>query len=503
MFHVFSLNLPVYNFFMSHPAYALGIDIGTSSVKCVAFSDQGILVHRESAGYKMQHDEAGRSEQDPEEILARCITVVENMLRHLHPVQPDFISFSAAMHSLIACDANGLARTSCILWADNRAASIADALRETATGMDYYHRSGVPIHAMSPFCKLIWFGQHDPVLLRSAFVWTGIKEYIFFHLLSVWKTDISIAAATGLLSLDSGQWDPVLLAKAGVLEKQLCKLVPVEEQTIYSGNAVRKISGLTAGIPFIIGASDGALSNIGAAPVQKASLVLTVGTSSAARVISDKKQTDPQMRSFCYRIGKDRFLIGGASNNGGIVLQWLKDRFLQTGSDFPALFAEAKKSTATNDGLIFLPYILGERAPIWNASARGVIYGLSIEHDRADIIRAAMEAVVHGLFGISNTILENQPVDHLYATGGFIESPEWLQMLADMFGRVISVSPGAEHAALGAVRIGWEAFGESIPAADVKAEVFTPAANRHAYHQRQFALSEKIYGLLEPSFRVS
>ena len=209
------------------------------------------------------------------------------------------------------------------------------------------------------------------------------------------------------------------------------------------------------------------------------------------------------MRSFCYRIGPDRFLIGGASNNGGIVLQWLKDQFLKTGGDFQDLFAEAKTSTTSTEGLVFLPYILGERAPIWNASARGVIYGLGIEHGRAEIIRAAMEAVVHGLFGISKTILENQPVDHLYATGGFIESPDWLQMLADLFGRKVAVSPGTEHAALGAVRIGWASRGVSVPATETDPEIFAPVMERHTYHQRQFALSEKIYDLLKPSFRVS
>ena len=174
--------------------YFLGIDIGTTAVKAVAFSANGKLLGEQSRSYLMLHPEPDRSEQDPEEILQAVFTCVENILQ-VFGYPPKLVSFSAAMHSLMAVDEKGIPISKCIIWADNRAAAIAARIRKEQREKTFYQKTGVRIHAMSPFCKLLWLRENDPALFQHAFKFIGIKEYIFFKLFGIYVVDSSIAAA--------------------------------------------------------------------------------------------------------------------------------------------------------------------------------------------------------------------------------------------------------------------------------------------------------------------
>jgi gluconokinase len=481
--------------------YSLGVDIGTSSAKCVAFSADRRILAQHAVHYNMYHPAPDRSEQDADEILEAVTTSINQVLLQMKPLQPLCISFSAAMHSLMAVTDTGMKLTGCIIWADNRAASIATVLKNTDAGIGFYRKTGVPIHAMSPFCKLLWFKKNEPELFFSAYKFVGIKEYIFFRLSGIWLIDQSMAAATGLMNMETAAWDESVLKYAGVREDQLSGIVPVTRIVHYKNGEGERRLDLIDGTPLVVGASDGALSNIGVAPARDA-LVLTVGTSSAARVFSKTPDTDSAMRSFCYRLADHRFLIGGASNNGGIILQWLKDKILETGEDYPALFERAQKIEPGAGGLIFLPYLLGERAPVWNAAAKGVFFGLTIRHTGAHLVRAAMEAVAFSLYGISRTIRENQNSDSIFVTGGFIQSSVWLQILADTFNRRILVSGSTEHAALGAVILGREALGLKDENAVEITREYDPDPAVHLIYKKQFEQSERIYALLTEEFSV-
>ncbi|MEJ7682416.1 MAG: FGGY family carbohydrate kinase [Segetibacter sp.] len=180
--------------------YYLGIDIGTTSSKAVAFSAKGEVIASYSFAYQMQHPQPNWSEQNPDEILAAVINGINKIVQTCAPDLPLFISFSAAMHSLIAVDDKGNLMTQCIIWADNRADIIAEKLRNTDKGYSIYAASGVPIHSMSPLCKLLWFKQHQSDIFNTAFKFIGIKEYIFYKLFGLFVVDTSIASATGLLN---------------------------------------------------------------------------------------------------------------------------------------------------------------------------------------------------------------------------------------------------------------------------------------------------------------
>jgi gluconokinase len=475
--------------------YYLGIDIGTTSSKAIAFSESGDVITAVSHHYEMFHPQPDRSEQDPDEILAAVVSGINEVLKNLAPHKPTFISFSAAMHSLIALDDKGGLLTPCIIWADNRADEIAMKLRDSDDGSRFYRSSGVPIHSMSPLCKLLWLKQQQPEIFKKAFKFIGIKEYVFYRFFGSFVVDTSIASATGLLNLHTLQWDPPTLDYLQLDRLQLSEVV--SSKTIYYYTGIYPTLSLDPDIPIIIGASDGALSNLGSGASGTDTMVVTVGTSSAARLIAAEPETDNYMRTFCYHIKDNLFITGGANNNGAVVLQWLKESLLQINGDYEDLFKQAETISAGSEGLLFLPYILGERAPLWNSNAKGVFYGLQIQHTRAHMIRAAMEGVIFSLYSIAKILAEKRTITEICASGGFAKSSMWLQILADVSNLTVVVPGTVESSALGAVMLGAEAMNiETVFNVPIVSTHSPNAVNRDTY-RKQFEKFQRLYELLK------
>lgn len=475
--------------------YYLGIDIGTTSSKAVAFSETGEVLANASFPYDMLHPEPGWSEQDPDEIFDAVIKAINKVLQTLAPNLPQFISFSAAMHSVIAVNENGSLLTPCIIWADNRADVIAQRLRSSEEGKEFYHASGVPVHSMSPLCKLLWLRQHRPDIFNTAFKFIGIKEYVFYKLFNDFIADTSIASATGLLNSKTLQWDEEILKFTGITASRLSTVVS-PKTIFYYNNTYRELS-IPAKIPFVVGASDGALSNLGTGATSSNAMAITIGTSGAARMVINGPETDSRMRTFCYHLKDNLYIAGGANNNGAVVLQWLKETLLQTNDDYEELFEQAASIAPGCDDLLFLPYILGERAPVWNANAKGVYFGLSIEHTKAHLVRATLEGVIFSIYSIVKILTEQHDVTELHASGGFAKSALWLQMLADVSGIKVLVSDTVESSALGAVMLGAEALGIAPQFHETTLSTYQPnPANRQVY-QNEFKKFERLYDLLK------
>ncbi|MEP6749767.1 MAG: gluconokinase [Bacteroidota bacterium] len=480
--------------------YYIGIDIGTTSTKAVAFSGDGDIIGKETIGYTIKHPQANYSEQDSDEIFEAVISGIGKITEKLNTDNPVLISFSAAMHSMLAVDKTGKPLTNCIIWADNRASEIAQQLRETKTGNAFYHKTGVPIHAMSPFCKLLWLKKNSAGIFANADKFIGIKEYIFHRLFGKYIVDTGIASATGLLNIHALQWDDEILDYAGIGAQQLSTVVDATHKEYLlkgskyaSDNRLHKI----AQTAFIIGGSDGALANLGSGAINQNSMAVTIGTSSAVRMVTTGVYTDEHMRTFCYHLAKSSYIIGGASNNGAVVLQWLKDTLLQTTETYDAFFEHAEKINAGCNGLLFIPYILGERAPIWNSNARGVFFGLDITHNKSHLIRSAIEGVVYSVYSIGKILMEKTTVTEIHATGGFTQSPLWLQILCDMFNCTVLVSGAVESSALGAVKIGMNAMGIEKKWTPKMTETYQPNILQHKIYLDQFKKFERIYNLLE------
>ena len=474
--------------------YFLGIDIGTTSLKTIAFTREGKAITEQSCSYPISHPFTDRSEQDPEEIWKACYLTINKVLETLSPHIPVLCSFCSAMHSLIVVDAGGKALTPSIIWADNRAAAIAEKIHAENRAGDLYRRTGLPVHAMSPFCKLQWLRENQRDLFDQAYKFIGIKEYIFHKLFGVWVVDASMAAATGLMNRETLQWDPDILGITGISPDRLSKIVETN-QSFSGAEAFPKLKK----IPFIIGASDGAMANLGATE-EAGTLVVTVGTSSAARLIVKEPYLDPEMRSFCYYIRQGSWLLGGASNNGGIVLQWLQENFFQAKEKVSDFLEQAAGIKAGADGLIFIPYLLGERSPIWNPHARGVLFGLEIRHSQAHMVRATLEAVIYCLLNISQPILEQTDIRKIYATGGFARNELWLQILADVFGLPVTVCECIENSAWGAAKYGMQSVGIVPQENAASGKTFVPDNRTHKVYSKGFKQFQRLYDLLKGEF---
>lgn len=208
--------------------YMIGVDIGTTSTKSVLFSTDGSVIASHGIEYPLYSPTPETAEQDPEEIFHAVINTIKETVR-ISSVQPNDIlcvSFSSAMHSIIAVDEKGKPLTRCITWADNRSASWAEKIKNDMNGHEIYLRTGTPIHPMSPLSKLVWLQNEQAELFAKSYKFISIKEYVFYKLYKEYVIDYSIASATGMFNLKSLKWDEEALHVAGITDEKLSKLVP-------------------------------------------------------------------------------------------------------------------------------------------------------------------------------------------------------------------------------------------------------------------------------------
>ncbi|MCI1986237.1 MAG: gluconokinase [Lactobacillus sp.] len=474
----------------------IGVDLGTTSTETVLFDLQGHALATANIDYPLYQDEPEMAEEDPEVIFEAVVTGLSQVLRQngASAATVKGVAFSAAMHSVILLDAQYQPLTRVITWADNRAAAAAEQLRQLPNAQALVQRTGVPIHPMSPLAKLMWLKAAKPELLAKTQYVVGIKDYVLWRLCGELVQDYSLANATGWFNLHTLDWDPEAMALAGITPAQLPRLVDTNYILPRIDPAFATVTGLSPETPVIIGASDGTLSNLGVNAIAPGVLAVTIGTSGAVRVVVDQPIVDPNGKLFTYYLAPGRWVIGGPVNNGGIVFRWVRDQLFapekltaeQLHIDPYTLLTEiAAKVPAGADGLLFHPYLGGERAPIWNADARGSFFGLTRRHTRAHMVRAALEGIVYNLYAVMLLIqgVAGEPVA-IQATGGFAQSALWRQMLADIFEREVTIPASYESSALGAVVLGMQALG-LIDSLDAVAEM-VGATNVHEPNKATF-----------------
>ncbi|HEX7056491.1 MAG TPA: gluconokinase [Bacilli bacterium] len=450
-----------------------GVDIGTTSTKAVLFTESGKVVASANKGYPLFTPTPAVAEQDPEQIFRAVVETLREALQQsgARPEDVLFVSFSSAMHSIIAINDEGKPLSRCITWADNRSAAWSESLKREEVGHQIYMRTGTPIHPMSPLPKLMWLRHDHGELFRKAKKFISIKEYIFAKLFHDYVIDYSMASATGLMNLEKLDWDDEALAVAGITRSQLSRLVPTTYALKGMDPVYAKETGLAVTTPFIVGASDGVLSNLGVGAIKPGVVAATIGTSGAIRTVVNKPTTDPMGRIFCYALTERDWVIGGPVNNGGVLLRWARDQFAaaevetanRLGMDpYDLLMKIAERVPPGSEGLLFHPYLTGERAPLWNANARGSFFGLTIHHRKEHMIRAVLEGVIFNLYTVLLAMEEHiAKPKKIHATGGFARSPLWRQIMADIFGLEVVVPESIESSCLGAAVLGLFATGRT------------------------------------------
>lgn len=448
----------------------IGVDVGTTAVKVAAFGIDAGTGARAAAQqeYPLDQPEPGWQVQNPRILLAAVDQALAEVVADLDGCEVLGLSVSTAMHGLVGLDERFRPQTPVITWADSRAGTEAAWLRANG-GVELLHRSGTPVHAMSPLSKLMWFSRNEPDQAARISWWASLKDLVLHHLTDQLVTDLSIASGTGLLDVHTRTWHPAALELAGITADQVPEVLATTTVLELSAAAAARV-GLTGGVPVVIGAADGPLGNLGTGAIVPGVAGLSVGTSGAVRMAVPEPTFDAAGRLFCYALTDDLWVSGGAVSNGGIAMRWAGEVFAPALAAEPdadaALLARAARVPAGSDGLVMLPYLLSERAPL-DPDLPGAYLGVRRHHTADHFIRATLEGVCLQIASITDALEEVGPVTAIRATGTPFRSGLWRTVMAAVTDRPLTVASDTGGTALGAAALAAYALGvrDNLPAA--------------------------------------
>lgn len=441
-------------------AALLGIDIGTSGCKALLLDPAGRVLAGETATYGLSQPRPGWSEQDPELWIEGARRAVAAVMARAGAVELIAIGLSGQMHGLTPLDAGGRVLRPAILWNDQRNGAECEAITAAAGGPEAL-LAATNNRMLVGYTggKILWMKNHEPALFARLAHVLNPKDYLRYRLTGEFATEVSDASGTGLFDVRARRWAGGLIDRIG-LDAGL--LPPVFESHVVSGRVDARgaaLFGLPAGVPVVGGGGDSVIQTIGSGVIAPGELQTTIGTAGivAAALDTPRDNPDGRLQVFC-NVAPDKWHCMGVSLFAGGALSWYRQTLAGEDGplpDFDSLMAEAAQSPAGARGLLFLPYLNGERCPHPDPAARAAFIGLTARHRRADLTRAVMEGVVHALAdmyglmqatGIAGTIVK--------ASGGGARAPLWRQMQADRFGcDVVTTEGAAEGGAFGAALV--------------------------------------------------
>ena len=416
--------------------HQLAIDIGTTQIKFDLFHHNKLIKSKKIA-VKTYHEAGGKVYQNPNEIKLAIEAGILYFTKSKEIINQ--ILLSTAMHSIMPVF-EGEEPNEVFIWLDQRASKWIETFKkDEVTARRFYQKTGTPIHEMSPFAKIGYFKEKE--WFHRVDKWLGIKEWLMLYLTNREVVDYSLASATGLFNSELKTWDEEILSYLSIDQKQLADLVDTNWQTTIDPKVASAL-GLSLDVTICIGASDGCLASLASYVANGTTNSLTIGTSGAVRKLSQKRQLDKEGQSFCYYLTQDYWVIGGATNNGGKVLEWANDMFYEEGSIYSHLDKVLETSPIGSRGITFLPYISGERAPLWTSEVTGEFLGLRLGHKKEDMVRSVIEGILLNAKWIANIIeLDDRS---LSLSGGFFNSDSLIELTADCLGRNCLVSAYSE-----------------------------------------------------------
>ena len=501
---------------MKNKPWFLGIDLGTGSCKTTVVDGEGKIVGFGASGYPAENVHQRWQEQDPDSLLSGMVQSVRTALGSCEapPGPCGALSIGGALHNVIALDGSGKPLSGVLTWADGRAVKQGESVKRSPVARRLYEQTGCPPHGMYPLYKIMWFRDERPDLFRKAARFVSAKEYVFHKLTGAYMVDYCLAAGSGLLNTHDHTWNDQSLELAGLRKTQLSELCPPHTVFEKIDSRLAGEMGIRAETPLVVGSADAFNSSIGAGLAYPWQATCMVGTSAALRIIARRPILDGASRSWCYAVDQERWLVGGALNNGGVVLSWLRDlwgqafpeRSEQAAPSYEDLIALAQKAGVGAGGLICLPLFAGERSPNWDLNARGLFFGLTLEHRLEHLTRAILEGVAFRLKSVYQVLSEiSEEVREIRASGGFARSPFWPQIIASVLNQNLVVPSWAETSSLGAAF--WAMLGAGAvqtleeAAATVPVHyVCQPSEEDRPTYEALYQIYERLYRAVSPIF---
>jgi gluconokinase len=437
----------------------IAVDIGTTSVKAIVYRIGGTIEGQTSQTYGTSYPQPGFVEQDPDQVVAAVGQVLTLLLKqtNIDPKAVTAIVFSGIWQSMIPIDARGRPLCRSLLWADSRAHRQSNRLLRELGAQRVRARTGCSIHPMYHLPRLLWFKEEAPEIFKRTYKFVSIKEYVLNRFFGEFLIDRSVASGTGIWQMSSLDWDEELLVAIG-LSKDFFS--PVAETTAVFKKGLRAEfaaqAGLLSGTPGIVGAADGAMAHLGSVGLSDNRMSLTVGTGAALRLRISEPRSSSDTEAWCYYLTEHNWLLGGIIQDAGNVMSWFADNLMPQSESkitvYDMLNTYAQETAPGADGLIFLPFLSGERCPNNRPDARGAVYGLNFSHSRKHLARAVMEGIAYRLYSVYQMLAgPSQP--ELVITGGLLKSPVWIKITADFFGKRLWLPKVSETSAWGLILI--------------------------------------------------
>lgn len=502
-------------------AYLIGVDIGTSGTKTVLFDEKGNTIASALKEYPMYQPKVGWAEQDPEDWWNATWTTIREVIDKSGVSAEDIkgVGLSGQMHGAVLLDKDDKVLRRSIIWCDQRSAKECDEITEIIGKERLIEITANPALTGFTASKVMWVKNNEPEIFEKVRKILLPKDYVRFRLTGEYATEVSDASGMQFMDIPRRTWSEEVVTKLGLEMSMLAKLYESPEVTGTITESVAQLTGLKVGTPVVGGAGDQAAGAVGNGIVKSGVVSSTIGTSGVVFAHSDTVSIDPKGRvhTFCHAV-PGAWHIMGVTQGAGLSLKWFRDNFCMEeirtaelmGIDpYVLMDQEADRVDVGSNGLIYLPYLMGERTPHLDPDARGVFFGLSAKHTKADMIRAILEGVVFSLRDCLDIIKEmGVEVKEVRASGGGGKSKIWRQMQADVFNSSITTINSSEGPALGVAILAGVGAGiyESVPqACEAVIQVKTvQKANceLNKRYEKFYAIYRQLYNSLKNDFKA-
>ncbi|MBK7391857.1 MAG: gluconokinase [Chloracidobacterium sp.] len=439
----------------------LALDIGTSSVRASIFNDAAEPLRGMSVKIERTLDttDDGGSEIDADEAFAQVVAAIDALLEKSEKLKGEITHVAACSfwHSLMGIDAKGKPTTKVLGWADTRSREYSGVLKKSFDESETHNRTGAHFHSSFWPAKLLWFKNERSDVFEKTAKWLSFSDYVALKLFGTATTSISMGSGTGIFDIRKCKWDAKLLKALKISPDNLPEISETDSTTFKLNKTFAKRWPQLAHAKWSLAIGDGAADHIGSCGFGKSGASLMVGTSAAMRVaFRGKPPAKIPDGLWCYRVDRERVIIGGALSDGGNLYSLIKQRF-----HLPSNVDKLLLSREAPDDLVVIPFFFGERSTGYDENARGAIIGLTATHDGIDVLLAAMEGVAFRLDDIYQRLKKVVKITDIVASGGALrDSPVWTDIIASVLGEKLLVNDTPEASSRGAVLLALETTGK-------------------------------------------
>lgn len=471
----------------------LGIDLGTSSIKCLLTDEHGVRLDIENVEYDFSVPAPGYAEQDPRTWWEAAVSCISALTKRVNAAEIQAIGLSGQMHGTVALDKQDQPVCNAILHCDARSGEEAAQIAQRIGKERFLQITGNPLFPGFPPSSLTWLRRHDPHAFERIHRVMQPKDYLRLRLTGMAGAEVTDAAGATLLDLKTGNWSGELF---DVLELNPDWFSPISRSDDVAGTVTRQAAletGLREGTPVVYGAADQAAQALGNGAASPGMMIANIGTGGQIFAAADAPVRNPSGNTHTFvHAPRNTWYLLGATLSAGLSLKWFTRSVLGR-KDYAALDGQAAQ-LVPGSGPIFLPYLTGERTPHLDPDARGVFFGMSLADDTASLYRSVLDGVVFSLRD-SLEILSGLGVnsERIIASGGGASSPLWLQIQADVFGREVVTTAEREQAALGAAIMAAVGSGTYPSLEKACAEMVHPGENKAWPKQENVAAYEEKY----------